>query len=278
VQPKRSTPHRDQSAKGWRPVTLSTVVVPVVATAVLSLAIGAAAQTAPSSSPLMLQLLVGGRVRCDSPGGTCAVVNLYGQDGDPDTSPMHPGDRFTTTVELRNGSDRDVTDLDLSPGPCRTEALNGATATADLCTTVTVAVACDLGGTSIAFGPETLLRFAQVGGGRAATGLAAGDSATCGFAVTYPADAPPVTEAVRAVQPVTWTLVAEEPPTPSPSPSVAVSPSAVERADGLLPVTGGDVRLLVLSGLALAVAGRVVERRRRPAPTTGPAPGTPPRR
>jgi hypothetical protein len=233
----------------------------------LSFSVTAAAQTNPADTMLVLEQLVNGDVRCTSTGAVCSGVDLYGQDGNGGTL-VHPGDQLTTTVQLRNASIIASAGLDLSPGACRNQTLSGGTADADLCATVTVAVACaSPGGPTFVSGPQPLTGFGQDGARTVTPGLAAGASTMCEFTVIYPADAPPTTWGLRAVQPITWTLMA---------PDIAVAASDIERAPtapaggaaggaagGTLPVTGGAVLPLALAGLVLAVAGAVLSGRPR---------------
>lgn len=246
----------------------SSVVVCAAAAVLLALSVGSVdavagpVQADPPSGSLVLEQSLDGQTTCVSPDATCSVVNLYAQDGDPSPPPIDRGAQRTTTVQLRNAGSVTASGLDLSPAACRNQPLHGGTAGADLCATVTVAVDCATGGSPFSLGPQTLTSFGQEGTRTVTAGLAPGASATCRFTVAYPLDAPLITEALRAVQPVTWTLTAGE--TPPPSDGVAPGPSTPGR--GPLALTGVDVLPLVLAGVALLAAGGLAlrwSRRRR---------------
>ena len=143
----------------------------------------------------------------------------------------------------------------MTSGPCQNQGPNGVGAPGgDLCGTVTVMVTCRTGGTTFSFGPMTLTAFAESGTHTVVGGLAAGVAARCTFTVTYAADAPSVLS-TRALQPVTWTLTAEEiPSTTTPSPP-SPGDEAAAPGPGPLAFTGGDALPLVLTGLALLLLG-----------------------
>jgi hypothetical protein len=229
-------------------------------------AVAASAGTGPSSSSLVLQQLLNGQVQCVSTNATCSVVNLYGNNG-VSPNPVAPGDVRTTTVQLLNAGNLAASSLTLSPGSCQNHALSGGIAAGDLCGTVTVAIFCTTGAATFSYGPQTLTTFGQQGVHTVNSGLAAGASSTCRFTVTYPGGAtfPPAT---LAVQPVTWTLTANEAPTPTPAPpttpgapaGVAPGAAAPSSVPGPLAVTGSDELVLALAGFALLVVGRVLSR------------------
>jgi hypothetical protein len=238
----------------------------VAAAILLSLAVAAAAQAAPPAPRLVLEQSLHGEVVCTSTEATCGAVDLYGSDGSRDTTPIEPGDHRTTTVQLRNAGDIAASGLDVSAAACANRPLDGGAAVADLCGTVTVAVACEGGGRTFGLGPQTLTRFGQDGSHTLAAPLAAGEATTCQFDLRYPADAPAIGQALQAVQPVTWTLVAPEPLSPSPSlsPSVPLpggsAPASAPPSRGPLAFTGGGAVPFALAGVALLVVGAVLHR------------------
>jgi LPXTG-motif cell wall-anchored protein len=237
------------------------VVASGAALILISLSGAATAQNEPPPPALVLEELVDGEVRCISTGPECTDVNLYGQDARPDMPPIVPGEVRTTIVQLRNAGDIAASSLDLTPGTCRNEPLDGRPLLTDLCATVTVAIACSMDGTTFSFGPQTLAAFGEGGSRQVIPGLAAGSSATCEFTVTYPPGAP-VIQAIRAVQPITKTLTAPEPrpePPAPPGPPAPPAPTPVP-PPGVLPVTGSNSLLPALAGLALVLAGGVVHR------------------
>jgi hypothetical protein len=261
----RGTGHSEQADDARRadaPAVIAGVAAALLLGLSLAYSVTAAAQTNPPGTILVLEELVKSDVRCTSSSAVCTGVNLYGGSGDTDPPQLHPGDQLTTSVQLRNAGTI-AAGLDLSPGACRQETSSGGTAAADLCGTVTVAVACVTpDGSVFASGPRTLTRFGQDGPLMVTAGLDPGASTMCDFTVTYPADAPPATRAHRAWQPVTWTLLATEAvvagsDTERPPAAPAVAPPAAPRG-GTLPVTGGAGLPLALAGLALSVAGAVL--------------------
>ena len=259
----RATGRSDQAQSGRRRLRASAAAS-VVAALLLLLSVAAAAQVEPPDSPLVLQQLLGGEVTCVSTEATCTLVNLFGQDGAPSTGPIRPGDQLDTTVQLRNAGTIAASGLDLVAGPCQTEPLSGEVALADLCATITVALDCTAGDATFSLEPQTLTSFGQGVSHSVAAPLAAGASATCQFTITYPADAPPATQELRAVQPATWTLVAPDAPSPTPSdPGGGASPAPAVPPRGPLAFTGADALPLVLAGVALLVAGGVLYRFRR---------------
>ncbi|HEY7073163.1 MAG TPA: hypothetical protein VH479_23760 [Acidimicrobiales bacterium] len=241
----------------------------LAATVLLALAVAAAAQAVPDDpSTLVLEQSLDGAVVCVSPDAACSAIDLYGPAGIPNTAPVHPGDRFATTVQLRNAGNIAASGLALSPAGCENRPLDGATAVADLCGTVTVTVGCEAGGgagtgtggTTFGSGPQTLAAFGQDGTHTVSPPLGPGEAVTCMFTTAYPADGPPIEQAVRAVQPVTWTLVAPEPPARSPS---GGAEAAGRPGSGPLAFTGGDALPLTLAGVALLAVGGALHRRSR---------------
>lgn len=266
----RGTRRSDHAEADRRRLRVSAVAVTATAVALLALSVAAAAQAQTAAPSLVLEQSSNGEVTCVSPAATCSAVNLYGRDGSIDTPPVFPGDQLTTTVQLRNAGNLAASGLHLAAGACENEPVDGGGAVlADLCATVTVAVECGTDGTTVSLEPQTLVGFGQAGSRTVAAPLAAGAVATCRFTVTYPADAPASPQALQAVQPVTWTLMAPDAPTPGPSPSPAppdaggTSPGPATPPGGALAFTGGNALALALAGLVLLVLGGVLHRASR---------------
>jgi hypothetical protein len=273
----RGTGRSDQADRGRRRLRASAVIACVIAVILLALSVTAAAQTESTNPTLVLEQLLNGEVACVSADATCSAVDLYGRQGNRNTGPINPGDRLSTTVQLRNAGNITASGLHLSADACQNQALDGGTALADLCDTVTVAVDCAADGTTFSLEPQTLGSFGQDAHTVAAP-LAPGASATCRFDVAYPTDRPAITERLRAVQPVTWTLMAPDVPgpgpgpgqepgpgqgrglEPAPGPSGGVTPEPAPPSRGPLAFTGGDALLLSLAGLALLIVGAVLHR------------------
>jgi hypothetical protein len=237
------------------------VAASAAAAALLALSISVAAVTAgndPPSSPLVLEQLLNGQVQCTSPDATCTVVDLYGQNGNPNSPNLNPnGETRTTTVQLLNAGSIAASELILTPGTCANEALSRVPV--DLCSTVSVAVSCTTGGSNISLGPQSLTAFSELGPQIVDSGLASGASTTCTFTVSFPPGSPAALQSTRAEQPDTWTLVSNETVTPTPS-GPAPGPSAPGAVPGPLAVTGSNPIVLALLGLALLVTGRVLVR------------------
>jgi hypothetical protein len=240
------------------------VALSVAAAALLALSISVAAATAgndPPSSPLVLQQLLNGQVQCTSPDATCTVVDLYGQDGNPNSPNLNPkGETRTTTVQLLNAGTTAASDLTLTPAACANENLGGVPV--DLCSTISAAVSCSTGGSKIALGPQSLTVFGERGPQIVNTGLAPGASTTCTFTVSFPPGSPAALLSARAVQPITWALLSNETQTPTPS-APAPGVSAPSALPGPLAVTGSNPIVLALLGLVLLVTGRVLSRAAR---------------
>jgi hypothetical protein len=250
------------------------VVTSVVATILLALSIGAVAATAgsnPPSSPLVLQQLLNGQVQCVSNDATCTAVNLYGQNGNPNSPNLNPnGETRTTSVQLLNAGSQAASNLTLTPGACVNQDLSGTPV--DLCSIISVGVSCSTAGSDVSFGPLSLTAFGRLGTQIVDPGLAPNASTTCTFTVVFPPGSPASALATRAVQPVTWTLLSSETPTPTPTPTAPGTPApgvpapgvpAPSAVPGPLAVTGSNPIVLALAGLALLVAGRVLARAAR---------------
>jgi hypothetical protein len=251
-----------------------SVATSVAAAMLLALsvsAVAASAGTGSSSSSLVLQQLLNGQVQCVSPDATCSVVNLYGNDG-VSPNPVAPGDVRTTTVQLLNAGTLAASSLTMTPGACQNQTLVAGVPTGDLCGTLTVTISCTTGNSTFSYGPQTLTTFGEQGTHTIETGLAPGASSTCRFTVTYPAGADIAAASVAGMtlgtQAITWTLTANEAPTPTPSPpttpgapaAVTPGPAAPSTVPGPLAVTGSYPLALALAGLALLVVGRVLSR------------------
>jgi hypothetical protein len=224
----------------------------------------------------VLQQLLNGQVQCVSTNATCSVVNLYGNNG-ASPNPVAPGDVRTTTVQLLNAGTTAASGLTMTPGACQNQALATGVPTGDLCGILTVTISCTTGNSTFSYGPQTLTTFGEQGTQTVNNGLAAGASSTCQFTVTYPAD--PSSGAASdpgttlGVQPITWTLTANEATTPTPPPTtpatpgapagVAPGPATPSAVPGPLAVTGSYALALALVGLALLVIGRVLSRMSR---------------
>ncbi|MDD9371576.1 MAG: hypothetical protein PV358_15770, partial [Acidimicrobiales bacterium] len=259
------TRRSDDAEANRRRLRVSAVAVTVTAVALLALSVAAAAQAQTAAPSLVLEQSSNGEVTCVSPSATCSAVNLYGRDGSTNTPPVFPGDQLTTTVQLRNAGNLAASGLHLAAGACENEPVDGGGAVlADLCATVTVAVECGTDGTTVSLEPQTLVGFGQAGSRTVAAPLAAGAVATCRFTVTYPADAPASPQALQAVQPVTWTLMAPDAPTPGPSPAPpdagGTSPGPATPPGGALAFTGGNALALALAGMVLLFLGGVLHR------------------
>ena len=251
-------------------------IVTTVAAAVLfslsAAAVAAGATGGSPSAPIVLQELLNGQTQCVSNDADCSIVNLYGQNGNPNSAPLNPnGEQRTTTAVLLNAGSTAASSLSLNPGTCQNQNLNAALPSGDLCSAITLTVACATGGSTVSFGPQTLTAFGHDGTLIADTGLSPGASTTCRFTVSYPASDPTAVLEVRAVQPITWTLAGEAPTAGPATSGPGTGPSGAApglSVPGPLAITGIDALALAIVGLALLVAGHFLAHlSRRPEPT-----------
>lgn len=235
-----------------RRAAIATCVAGALVLLVSAAEAASAAASDPPAPTLVLQEVHDGRVICVSPEANCTVINLYGPDGSITPPRAFPGSRNTTTIQLRNASSIAASRLEITADACRNVAPNGGPI-GDLCAVLTVTVSCTSPSGTFSYGPVSLTRFGTAGTHIVSNALAAGASATCRFTLDYPAGAPSFTNVVRAIQPITKTLVAAPAPPPTPAPTPAPTPPPAPPVK--LPFTGANPAPFVIVGAALLALG-----------------------
>ncbi|WP_310963246.1 COG1361 family protein [Nocardioides terrisoli] len=150
---------------------------------------------------------------------TCSQLNKYGgvtggtselgTAATDNITALSPGDTRDSAVTLTNDG-TGTGNLTLAAGSCGhvvNDAAGGdTTGNYDLCTQITVSVACTGDATLAATTPVTLSNFN--GSGFGSLSLAPGKSSACTFTVALPADTPAGFSNQLASQALTWTLAA----------------------------------------------------------------------
>jgi len=140
---------------------------------------------------------------------TCTTVNKYGgtSGGGQDSVPLSPGESRTATVALANNG-TGTGNLVLGAAACQhvvNDATGGdTTALHDVCTQITVSVACTGDVTVAPTTPVALSAFTGLTIGN----LAATQSTACTFTVSLPSNTPAEYSNQLASQVLTWTLTA----------------------------------------------------------------------